>query len=193
MAPKRSWPAMSQSCSRTVVSLRSRAVAARRTNPRGAGAAPDGELLEGEVDAHGRPVVVAEEVVHVALDDGRLARRRVAEHEHLEDLRFRGSRLGQPPARSSAATQPRASWFDVMAAPLASSRRAGGSQPLKMTEVEDGGEGLGQRCRRIASTSTTRQKARATRCAGSQASQPQSRTSRTQSSARRPRRLLERP
>ena len=134
---------MSQSCSRTVVSLRSRAVAARRTNPRGAGAAPDGELLEGEVDAHGRPVVVAEEVVHVALDDGRLARRRVAEHEHLEDLRFWGSRLGQPPARSSAATQPRASWFDVMAAPLASSRRAGGSQPLKMTEVEDGGEGLG--------------------------------------------------
>jgi hypothetical protein len=42
-----------------------------------------GEHFEGEVDADGGPVVLREELVHVALDDGRFARAQLSDHQDL--------------------------------------------------------------------------------------------------------------
>ena len=41
------------------------------------------EHLQGEVDPDGGPVVGREELVHVALDDGRLARAELADDQDL--------------------------------------------------------------------------------------------------------------
>lgn len=42
-----------------------------------------GEHFEGEVNANGGPVVLREELVHVALYDGRFARAQLSDHQDL--------------------------------------------------------------------------------------------------------------